>query len=45
MSQLNYSVLQAEACLFLADIMPHRALSHPKYLENQEKEDGIVRLI
>lgn len=25
--------------MFLADIMSHRTLSHPEYLENHEKEE------
>lgn len=25
--------------MFLAETRPHRALSHPKYLENHEKEE------
>lgn len=25
--------------MFSADTTPHRALSHPKYLENREKEE------
>lgn len=25
--------------MFLADTRPHRALSHPNYLENHEKEE------
>jgi hypothetical protein len=32
--------------MFLADTIPHRALSYPKYLENDEKRrGGITRII